>query len=141
MSGVKDCPFCDEKEIGWRTIRQAEGSRSFVSNPRFREGQILVIPNRHLTTLAELDSTESTEIMREVGRLGLLLDKGFGTGVMQKYQPLQTENGIKVNHLHFHVFPRLEEEVGLFPVPEPNSFDGFELADRAEIAQLAESLR
>ncbi len=63
--------------------------------------------------------------MLEIGRLSTLLDTGYGSGVMQKYQPLQAENGIKVSHLHFHVFPRFEDESGLFPTPLPNSFSGF----------------
>lgn len=140
MSEANNCAFCDEQEIGWRTIRKTDHARSFVSNPRFREGQVLVVPNRHIITPAELENDEAAEIMMEIGRLGVLLDNGYGTGTMQKYQPLQAENGIKVSHLHFHVFPRLENEAGLFPVPDPNTFDGFELAGREEITQLAESL-
>jgi histidine triad (HIT) family protein len=141
MTETVNCVFCDEQEIGWRTIRHREHSRSFVSNPRFRAGQSLVIPNRHLETVAQLNPEEASEIMIELGRLALILDQGFGSGIMQKYQPRQAENGIKVNHLHFHVFARLENESGLFPVPEPNSFDAFKTADTSEIAQLAESLR
>jgi len=79
--------------------------------------------------------------MAELGRLSAKLDNGFGTGIMQKYQPLQAENGIKVSHLHFHVFPRTEHEAGLFPVPEPNSFDGFTRPSEAEVTALTESLR
>lgn len=78
--------------------------------------------------------------MQELGRIGLRLDIGFGTGIAEKYVPLQSENGIKMNHLHYHVFPRNEEDV-LFPVPEPNSFDGFFLPTDDEVRLLAESLR
>lgn len=74
--------------------------------------------------------------MGEIGRLSSLVDKGFGTGVMQKYQPTQAENGIKVNHLHFHVFPRVENETGLFPVPIPNDFSGFTPPSRQQIKEL-----
>jgi diadenosine tetraphosphate (Ap4A) HIT family hydrolase len=77
----------------------------------------------------------------EVGRLEQELDMGYGTGVMQKYQPLQLENGVKMNHLHFHVFPRLENESGLFPVPKPNDFTGFESVDAKELADWAQRLR
>ncbi len=80
--------------------------------------------------------------MAELGRLSLKLDNGFGAGMMQKFQPTQGENGIKVNHLHFHIFPRLEEESGLFPVPEPNDFqDGFSFAPDKTIGDLANKLR
>ncbi len=114
---------------------------SFVSYPWFREGHCLVVPNRHITTLAEIDEKEAAAIFAELGRLAALLDKGYGSGMMQKDQPLQPENGIKMDHLHFHVFPRQQEEPGLFPVPEPNSFEGFIRPPEPVVMALAQSLR
>ena len=138
---MKDCAFCDTEQLGWRTIRAGELFVSFVSNPRFREGQCLVIPGRHITSPVEMTGEEAKDVMLEAARLADELDQGFGSGIMQKFQPTQAENGIKMNHLHFHVFPRLEHEVGLFPVPEPNTFDGFHAAEREDIITMAESLR
>jgi len=141
MTSPENCDYCNKENIDWRSITKGPLATSFVSNPRFREGQCLVIPNRHVTRIEELDEAEASSIMLELGRLSIRLDDGFGSGIMQKYQPLQAENGVKTNHLHFHVFPRLENEVGLFPVPDPNSFDGFERASTDEIIDLAESLK
>lgn len=141
MTSAEACAFCEPQNLEWRTIIGHELFISFVSNPRFREGQCLVVPTRHITSASELNEPEATSIMLELGRLSHKLDRGFGSGIMQKYQPLQAENGVKMNHLHFHVFPRLEEESGLFPTPQPNSFDGFVRASNVEIAELAESLR
>ncbi|HSW75196.1 MAG TPA: HIT family protein [Candidatus Saccharimonadales bacterium] len=136
-----ECPFCNTVPLEKRTIRVGELCRSIVSVPRFQEGHCLVIPNRHITTVAELEPNESVEIMQELGRLSVALDKGYGTGIMQKYQPLQPDNGVKVSHLHFHVFPRLAEELRLFPVPEPNSFEAFHTPDETEITAWAQSLK
>jgi diadenosine tetraphosphate (Ap4A) HIT family hydrolase len=133
MSNNKECAFCDHANLEEQIIRLGSHSLSVISNPRFRPGQSLVIPNRHVTTVAELNPDESTEVMAELGRLSLVLDEGFGTGIMQKYQPRQAENGIKVNHLHFHVFPRHEEETNLFPTPEPNDFTGFSIPSDDEV--------
>lgn len=141
MSELNICDFCNPEEMEWRTVRKATSSRSFVSNPSFRSGQCLVVPDRHVTTLEELNESEASEIMLEIGRLAGILDKGYGSGVMQKYQPKQAENGIKVNHLHFHVFPRIEDETGLFPVPDPNTFDGFTKIDRDDVLKMVESLK
>lgn len=135
------CAFCNPDELSWRTINEDDLMVSFVSNPRFRKGQCLVIPKRHVEQVAELSVEEAGAIMLELGRLESKLDHGYGSGILQKFQPTQPENGIKVNHLHFHVFPRYEAEAGLYPVPEPNSFDGFTEAPRQEITELAESLR
>jgi len=135
------CVFCDSSGFEDRIIRAGCLSMSFVSRPWFRPGHCLVIPNRHVSTPAELEGREGNVIMEELGRLSLLLDRGYGAGIMQKYQPLQAENEVKVNHLHFHVFPRLEHETGLFPMPEPNSFDGFSMPDESVAAALAKTLR
>jgi diadenosine tetraphosphate (Ap4A) HIT family hydrolase len=105
MTNPENCAFCDRPNLEWRTIRAEDLFTSFVSQPWFRAGHCLVIPNRHITTPDELEPKEAAGIMGELGRLSHRLNKGFGSGIMQKYQPLQTENGIKVHHLHFHVFP------------------------------------
>ncbi len=141
MKSPEVCAFCDHQSLEERTIANGRHILSIVSRPRFRPGHSLVIPRRHIETLAELNEQESLEMMKEIGRLSLLLDRGFGSGVMQKYQPRQLENGIKVNHLHVHVFPRYSEEDVLFPVPVPNSFEGFHQPTAEEIAHTQASLR
>ena len=141
MTSNEECVFCDRQDLAWKTICSEELFTSFVSRPWFRPSQCLVIPNRHLVTPGELSPEEGAAIMTELGRLSLRLDNGFGTGIMQKYQPLQVENGIKVSHLHFHVFPRIENEVGLFPVPDPNTFDGFVTPSDEEVIAFVEALK
>lgn len=141
MINTESCVFCDKQSLEWRTIRTEELFTSFVSRPWFRQGHSLVIPNRHVINPAELSPQESAAIMGEIGRLLVKLDKGFGTGMMQKHQPLQAENGIKVNHLHFHVFPRIKDEPDLFPVPSPNTFDGFIVPSEEEVIATAEALK
>lgn len=140
MTMSKECVFCEPSDMEKRVIRYRRYFFSVVSNPWFRAGHSLVIPERHITTIAELHPDESAAIMAEIGRLSLLLDDGHGTGLMQKYQPLQTQNGIKVNHLHFHVFPRQKDEEHLFPVPEPNSFKGFNTPSDADIEAYVQKL-
>jgi len=135
------CAFCKQNRLKQRIIRINKFSYSFVSNPWFRTGHCLVVPIRHLTQPSELNKEEASEIMLELARLSSLLDEGYGTGIMQKYQPLQQENEIKQNHLHFHVFPRLKEELHLFPTPEPNDFSGFYISDNDIVQALIQKLK
>ena len=100
MSNVEDCDFCDRTNFGQRVIRTGDLFTSFVFRPWFRSGHCLVIPNEHREEIADMNSDEMSSILAEVGRLCLKLNEGYGTGMTQKYQPLQTENGIKINHLH-----------------------------------------
>jgi histidine triad (HIT) family protein len=141
LSNVENCAFCDRESLKWRTVREGDLFISFISKPRFREGQCLVIPTRHITAAGELTEQEGSAVMAELGRLSTLLDNGYGSGIMQKYQPLQAENGVKMNHLHFHVFPRIEDEPGLFPTPDPNSFEGFSVPTDEEVVDLAARLK
>ncbi len=113
---------------------------SFVSKPWFRSGHCLVVPKRHITMPSELTKEEGAEIMEELGRLSKLLDQGFGSGIIQKYMPKQSENGVKMNHLHFHVFPRQEKEKHLFPTPDPNQFEGFYTPTDEDIKELISKL-
>jgi len=130
------CPFCDTQNLASRLIRANQWCISLVSSPWFRPHHCLVIPRRHITRVAELEGSEAQAIMIELGHLAQQLDVGFGSGIMQKYQPLQAENGIKVHHLHFHVFPRHGQESGLFPTPMPNSFAGFATPTDTEAQRL-----
>lgn len=137
----ESCAFCTIDQEPERIITLNELFVSFVSNPSFRDRQCLVVPRRHITQIHELQPTEAAALFGEVGRVGMLLDTGHGTGVMQKYQPTQPENGIKVSHLHVHVFPRHAEEETLFPVPTPNTFAGFTHLPPEMTADIAKSLR
>jgi diadenosine tetraphosphate (Ap4A) HIT family hydrolase len=141
MNKLEDCAFCDQESLNWRSIRTGELFISFVSRPWFREGHCLVVPTRHITEVSGLTVEEGGHIMQELGRLSNLLDQGFGSGLMQKFQPTQAENGIKVNHLHFHVFPRTDYEANLFPVPSPNSFEGFVTPSEQQMIDIATKLR
>jgi diadenosine tetraphosphate (Ap4A) HIT family hydrolase/ADP-ribose pyrophosphatase YjhB (NUDIX family) len=136
-----NCVFCNPSKLSDKIIFQDNLILSFVPEPRAVEDAILVIPRRHVERIAELTDDESTAIMREVGRIGETLDNGSGSGLMQKFQPLQEENGIKVNHLHFHVFPRAKGEKKLFPVPDPNDFSGMKPVSKDEVSRLINLLR
>lgn len=141
MEIIAGCDFCDIGKLGRLTIRYTDLFASFVSLPSFREGHCLVIPRRHVERLDELTAEEAQSIFSELGRLSRLLDAGYGYGVMQKYMPLQKQNGVKMSHLHFHVFPREEKEDGLFPVPVPNDFSGFHDVSKEQVASLTARLK
>ena len=133
MTKPETCVFCDTTDLEWRIVRSEDLFLSFVSKPWFRAGQCLVIPRRHVEVAHELTNDEGAAIMQELGRISLALDDGYGTGILQKYMPLKKEDGIKMNHLHFHVFPRVPDEESLFPVPNPNTYDGFITPSEQEI--------
>lgn len=137
----KECTFCHTEQIKQRIIRSNDHCTTIVPKHWFRQRCALVIPRRHIERIEEMIEDECIAIMLEIGRLSASLDLGYGSGLMQKYQPTQMENGIKMSHLHFHVFGRDKDEPVLFPVPEPNDFTGLVLTSKDKIDQLVKELR
>ncbi len=120
-----ECPFChiESENISPRVIKLGQFSYSIVSSPWIRSGHCLVIPRRHITNIAELIDPEAIEIYRELGRIGSLVDAGFGNEVRQKYAPMTPDGEIKHSHLHFHVIPRNRGDGVFIQLPENSSTD------------------
>lgn len=121
------CNFCHPENLGDRVFHRTEDFTSFVSEPRFRRNHLLVVPADHYESLNQIPERVLGRIMGEAAILGSLVDYGYGTITIQKFQPLQAENGIKMNHLHVHVWPRTkEDERHKILMPAPQSFDDFQ---------------
>lgn len=124
-----DCDFChpDEK-LNNKIVNRGDGFISFFSNPRFRRNHILVIPEKHYTKPRDLGASLLGRIAYEAASIADVIDFGYGTIISQKTQPLQNENGIKMDHIHFHVWPRTkQDEQNRIVFPAPRSFDDFEI--------------
>ncbi len=121
---LPNCAFCDHQSIEDRVIRIVNTCLSLASSPWYRPDHALVIPKRHIEHVFELSDKERDEYYQEIGRLARrMADPNYpnsvGYQIMVKNQPDQPENGIKMNHLHTHVFPRqLDDEL----IAGPRSF-------------------
>lgn len=82
-------------------------------------------------------------IVREAETIAHVVDHGYGTVVTQKSQPLQAENGIKMDHVHFHIWPRTKhDEKNGIVIPAPQSFDDFYIpSNDAERRELEEDIQ
>lgn len=122
-----NCTFCHHDDnLKNRIIEQTRDFTAFMSNPRFRQNHLIVVPSGHYETIYDAPEKTLGKIMGEVGLLLNSIDEGYGTMMVQKFQPLQAENGIKMNHLHFHAWPRtFEDEMNGVLMPAPQSFDDF----------------
>lgn len=104
---MPSCPFCPPPSE--RVICRGQFYTSLLSDPCIAYGHALVIPNRHIETLWQLQPWEILAIFREVIRLLKILHRfGFGAGsdVWIKYQPFVPNGKIRVSHLHVHIIPR-----------------------------------
>lgn len=104
-----ECPFCD---IGERVIVENEHANLFLSNPRKVEAHVLVTPKRHIEMPWETTNEELLSIfgLINVAQIRLADAYGGGVDVRQNFRPFMKQGRIKVNHLHYHVYPRTNED-------------------------------
>lgn len=132
MEAKKDnCTFCHpDDDLESRIINRTGDFTTYVSKPRFRYNHVIIVPSIHVEKMSELASKERRHIlgniMAEIALMADIIDSGRGTIIVQKFQPLQAENGIKMNHLHVHAWPRTpQDEEDSVLIPAPQSFEDF----------------
>lgn len=136
---MKNCPFCS---VGGRVITENQNAFVLLSNPRKVPGHILVIPKRHIEEPWKLTHEELTDIFdliydveqKIIGKLG------DGCDVRQNYRPFKEQSKLKVNHVHFHVIPRYNEDY-LYMVSEQFETDLFAELDPSEAREVAKLLK
>lgn len=138
MASAENCAFCSPEQLQERVIRLGELVVSFLSKPAYRPGQTLVIPRRHVKSIEELTDPEIVAVMREVGRVGKILNLSYGWESHQKVAPQQVGNGIAMEHMHYHVVPKHESDE-VFAVPE--SLEAFYIPTDKEIAYYVHKLQ
>ncbi len=105
---VTECGFC-EYTAGTRKcafVRRGPLVSSIVNRTQYEMGAVLVIPNRHLPTVLDLDAETLAAAGLEAQAVGGALVQGFGATGLNLFQ----NNGIDANqhypHYHLHVVPR-----------------------------------
>lgn len=101
------CPFCD-KDIKKRAIENGAHSIVLLSNPRLARGHLLIIPKRHIALFDELNSREVKELFSLLAKYQkrILKNLSKGTEIRQNYKPYYPNSKTHVNHFHFHIVPR-----------------------------------
>jgi histidine triad (HIT) family protein len=96
IAGTRECAF----------IRRALLVSSLVNRTQYETGALLIVPNRHLSTLLDLDRDTLAAVGIEAQELGRALVEEFGATGLSVFQ----NNGIDANqhypHYHMHVVPR-----------------------------------
>ena len=130
MSETGICPFC---EPGERILRQNELAHVVLSDPHKVPGHLLVLPNRHVEKPWELTHQELLSIFDLIFELEqkLLGKLGDGFDVRQNYRPFMSQSRLKVNHVHFHVIPRSNEDY-IYQISEKYDTDLFADLDDME---------
>lgn len=138
MSEVKDCPFCN---VGKQVLKSNAHASVILSNPRKVPGHFLVIPNRHVEKPWELTKDELVGVFELINFLEqrIIGKLGDGCDVRQNYRPFLGQNGLKVDHIHFHVLPRASEDY-IYQVSEHYDSELFAELDPTEAKAVAKIL-
>lgn len=134
----KDCPFC---LVGDRVLKENKLARAFLSNPRKVPGHFLVIPKRHIERPWDLTSEELKDIFQLLFFIEQRLVRHLGEGadIRQNYRPFMQAGRIKQNHLHFHLYPRYQDDY-LYQIAEKFETDLFTDLDPGENEEFAHLL-
>lgn len=115
------CLFCSKLQGGndRSNLILHRGNQSFMILNRFpyTSGHLMVVPNRHVASLEELNEGEMLELMMVLKKSlhvlkGALKPDGFNVGMN-----LGREAGAGIEaHVHFHVVPRWNGDTNFMPV-------------------------
>jgi histidine triad (HIT) family protein len=131
---MSDCIFCKivNKEIPANVIYEDEKVLVFLDIAPINPGHLLVIPKEHYENILDVPEDVLQETILRVKKMALVIDKiadGVNVGQNNKLAAGQI-----VNHLHFHIIPRGEND-GLV------SWPGKEYSTKEEVNKLAEELK
>jgi histidine triad (HIT) family protein len=113
-----DCPFCavvrGEESPPW-TFRDdvvwRDGSCTAWVNRRWwanNPGNVVLVPNRHVENVYELDRELAADIHEAARRIALAMKAAYGCGGVSTRQHNEPAGDQEVWHYHLHVFPRWE---------------------------------
>lgn len=139
MNKVTNCPFCNGKE---RIVKENEHAFAILSNPRKVPGHTLVVPKRHVDKPWELTEMELRDVFDLISYIEQKLIGQFGDGcdIRQNYRPFVGNNGLKADHVLFHLIPRAQDDY-IYQVSEKYDSELFAELDAAEAKAVTAAIK
>jgi ATP adenylyltransferase len=117
--GATDCIFCNTSAPGRGDLIIARGRVSFVilNLYPYNNGHLMVVPNRHVPSLASLTEEEQTELMRLTRHSEIALSEAYSPNGLNVGINLGRSAGAGVaDHLHIHLVPRWSGDTNFMTV-------------------------
>ena len=114
-----DCIFCNTSEPGRGELILVRGRVSYVilNLYPYNNGHLMVVPNRHVATLAATTADEQAELMRLTRHAEIALTKAYTPQGINIGVNLGRPAGVGVlDHLHVHVVPRWNGDTNFMTV-------------------------
>jgi histidine triad (HIT) family protein len=105
---MSDCVFCDMigKKMHRDMLYEDDDVVAFLDIAPVNQGHLLVIPRTHYENIFEVPEETLQKIISVVKKMAQVLDKiSDGINVVSNNKKAA---GQVVNHLHFHVIPRMD---------------------------------
>lgn len=96
IAGTRECAF----------VTRGPLVSSIVNRTQYEDGALLVIPNRHLSTVLDLDAETLTAAHLEAQALSRALVQGLGATGINLFQNSGVDANQHYPHYHLHVVPR-----------------------------------
>jgi ATP adenylyltransferase len=117
--GIPDCIFCNTSEPGCGDLIIARGRVSFVvlNLYPYNNGHLMVVPDRHVASLASMTSEEQADLMRLTRHAEIALNEAYTPQGLNIGINLGKPAGAGVaDHLHVHLVPRWNGDTNFMTV-------------------------
>jgi len=118
-AGISDCIFCNTSEPGRGDLIIARGRVSFVvlNLYPYNNGHLMVVPDRHVASLASMTSEEQVDLMRLTRHAEIALNEAYTPQGLNIGINLGKPAGAGVaDHLHVHLVPRWNGDTNFMTV-------------------------
>ncbi len=102
------CQFCDLKNIKNQECKKLSGKYwlVFISKYPYMDGNLMIIPKRHIEDTSELSEEEKIEFFEILEKVKDKLGKIFKTNEFNIWLNLGKNSGCSISHLHWQIIPR-----------------------------------
>ena len=135
MAGMDDCAFCGilAGRLPASVVMRTAGCTAFMDIQPINAGHVLVVPDNHAASLADLPEDAGADLFRTARKIAAAL---YGSGLRCEGINLFLADGEaagqEVFHVHLHVIPRFEGDgFGLTFGPDYADRPGREELERA----------
>jgi ATP adenylyltransferase len=114
-----DCIFCHTTEPGRADLILVRGRVSYVilNLYPYNNGHVMIVPNRHVATLAATSGDEQSELMRFTRHAEIALTEAYAPQGLNIGINLGRPAGAGVlDHLHVHLVPRWNGDTNFMTV-------------------------
>ncbi|MCW3983842.1 MAG: HIT family protein [Candidatus Bathyarchaeota archaeon] len=110
----ENCIFCKiiQRDAPADFVYEDDGVVAFLSNRPVNQGHTLVVPKRHYENIHDIPEDEAAYLFKIAKRLAGAVRDAFGAAGVRLVQNSGEAAGQVVFHLHVHVIPMYQRNVG-----------------------------